>query len=224
MSYNIRHKDFLDVSNYHKPVAIIGCGSIGSILGLTLVKLGFTNFILFDDDIVNPENIGVQFHNPDTIGLLKTEALEQTLRKENPKISVEKFGKFTDRTKFSKDSSPEIIISCVDSLEARLNIWKTVKRLAKTHYIDTRMGLQTLEVYYVDPQLDNKTFYTESLNVQTRNVRCTEKSVIFTPQIIAGMVGKLISRIIKQEPVNCHFLHFDIRDLWAEQELFYTLT
>src|SRR3990172_2701 len=66
------------VRNMH--VALVGCGAVGSYVGVTLAKMGFRSFELWDDDVVEEANVGVQLYDAADLGLKKTTALELRLR------------------------------------------------------------------------------------------------------------------------------------------------
>ena len=64
------------------PVAIIGCGAIGSFVAIALAKMGFNKkFYLYDADYVGIENVGVQLFGPQHIAIPKVEALKDLLIK-----------------------------------------------------------------------------------------------------------------------------------------------
>lgn len=62
-------------------VAIIGCGGLGSNVAEMLVRSGVGRLTLVDFDTVNECNLNRQFFFRDQIGMLKTEALAENLRR-----------------------------------------------------------------------------------------------------------------------------------------------
>jgi hypothetical protein len=55
-------------------VTIIGAGAVGSWTALALAKAGYA-LTVFDDDLVEPSNLGVQLYGPDDVGRPKVGAL-----------------------------------------------------------------------------------------------------------------------------------------------------
>ena len=78
--------------NYHtlteKLVGIVGCGSVGSKIGASLVRSGVCNFFLVDDDIFFPGNVVRNELDLTYIGMHKTKALGDRLCKINPSVNV----------------------------------------------------------------------------------------------------------------------------------------
>ena len=62
-------------------VAIIGCGGLGSNAAHMLVRAGIGRLILIDFDRVEEDNLNRQFFFRDQVGMLKTEALAESLRR-----------------------------------------------------------------------------------------------------------------------------------------------
>ncbi|WFO74904.1 ThiF family adenylyltransferase [Desulfurococcaceae archaeon MEX13E-LK6-19] len=62
-----------------KRIAIIGCGSIGSIIAEILARFNPRELILIDYDIVDIENVGYQPYGPRYIGVPKSKALAEKL-------------------------------------------------------------------------------------------------------------------------------------------------
>lgn len=69
-------------------VGIAGLGGLGSSIAVALARIGVGRLILADFDVVEPSNLNRQFYFTDQMGLPKTEALVQTLRRVNPYVRV----------------------------------------------------------------------------------------------------------------------------------------
>ena len=72
-----------------KKVAIIGCGSSGSVIAEEFVKSGVLELILIDDDYLNVENVIRHTCSLEDVGLKKTHALKNKLQRINPFIKVD---------------------------------------------------------------------------------------------------------------------------------------
>lgn len=73
----------------NKSVAIIGCGSGGSLIADQLVRSGLQKMILVDADILTIENISRHVCTIDQLGMKKIWALYNHLKKINPDVQIE---------------------------------------------------------------------------------------------------------------------------------------
>lgn len=102
-------------------VAIVGAGGIGNWQWRVILGMGFQCVALYDDDVVNIENVGPQAHNITDIGLPKVEAVRRAAlayRAGNilaRKRRVQTLGDIADDLGFM----PDIVIGCTDSAEFR---------------------------------------------------------------------------------------------------------
>ena len=69
-------------------VAIAGLGGLGSNVAIMLARTGIGNLLLVDFDIVEPSNLNRQSYYITHLGLPKTVALQQQIKKINPFINV----------------------------------------------------------------------------------------------------------------------------------------
>ena len=63
---------------------IIGCGSVGSTVAEMLARLGVTNFVLYDFDLVEPHNLANQMFVHSDIKHPKVEAVKRIITDINP--------------------------------------------------------------------------------------------------------------------------------------------
>jgi sulfur carrier protein ThiS adenylyltransferase len=70
-------------------VAVAGLGGLGSNIAVMLARTGIGNLLLVDFDVVEPSNLNRQNYYISDLGLPKTVALEQQIKKINPFIKVE---------------------------------------------------------------------------------------------------------------------------------------
>ena len=70
-------------------VVIIGCGGIGGVVASALARSGLENFVLYEFDTYEPNNMNRQITCfTDTLGTNKAVALRETLLKINPDIDI----------------------------------------------------------------------------------------------------------------------------------------
>lgn len=111
--------------DYFKPesvdarIHIVGCGSVGATLAENLVRLGLTNFTLWDMDTVTAHNLANQIFREKDIGRPKVDALLDILTEINPYIK--------DKTKLQGEGwngqkLNGYVFLCVDNIDLRREI------------------------------------------------------------------------------------------------------
>ncbi len=70
-------------------VGIAGLGGLGSAVAVALARVGVGRLVLADFDVVEPSNLNRQQYFVDQLGLAKTEALCENLRRVNPHVRLE---------------------------------------------------------------------------------------------------------------------------------------
>lgn len=198
-----RQLDIIPVQSLGMPVTIIGCGAIGSFLGLSLAKMGLANITLYDHDTVSIENMSNQFFPFSAIDTNKATALQQLIQDfTRIKVTAHPF-KF-EADPVSVMQLRGVVVVAVDSMEARRNIFEAIKMygFGVTHIIDPRMGAEEFHMYTIQPRVVEdqatyeKTLYSDSEAVQER---CTAKSTVYTSTLASGMVVKAIKNILLKE-------------------------
>lgn len=195
-----RQAEIIPLESLGEHITIIGAGAIGSWVALSLAKMGFNYIDVLDDDVISIENMNCQFYPFKAIGQPKVESLKKL---------VKAFADVNIRTyngRFSPEHAPfgGIVISAVDSMEARKMIWDRHKNNAETKYIiDPRMGAEKSLMYVMSPNDPKdigsyeKTLYTDENAVQER---CTAKATIYTANLLAGQVCKAVKDIAVGQP------------------------
>ncbi len=74
-------------------VLVAGCGSGGGIVALQLAMSGITEFMLVDDDVLEPENVIRHVCGLRYLGQKKVDALSDVLLDRNPDLKIEKHDK-----------------------------------------------------------------------------------------------------------------------------------
>jgi sulfur carrier protein ThiS adenylyltransferase len=67
-------------------VGIAGLGGLGSAVAVALARIGVGRLVLADFDVVEPSNLNRQQYFIDQLGMYKTDALAQNLRRINPYV------------------------------------------------------------------------------------------------------------------------------------------
>lgn len=183
-------------------ILIVGAGTIGSWVTLALTKLGLQKIHLVDFDKVESHNISNQVPGYKYIGSFKALAMKEICEQELSTITphVRKFPSDNIEDKFPM--RPLIVISAVDSMESRKQIWNWVNNQvpAINYFIDGRMGGQVIKVYSFNPlQISQyleyeKTLHSDKIETENKEVReasevpCTARSIVDVSMIIAGVI------------------------------------
>jgi len=193
-----RQLDYIDHRQLAKiHIHVIGAGAIGSATTLLLAKMGCRNITVWDFDSFEEQNLPNQLCRIADIGKPKAEAVAE-LVKEFEGIEIEACNE-----KFDGDLDPgDYVISCVDSMTARKEIWSKVSFFPITCLIDGRMGLTTMNLYSYLPEIEgSKKRYEETLweDDEVTPLRCTAKSTIFTANTIASLICHTVAMVLKKE-------------------------
>lgn len=118
-------------------VGIMGLGGLGSVVALSLAKIGIGKLILADHDVVVLSNIHRQQYFIDQIGMKKTAALKKTMVRVNPFVAVT-----TCDVKLAEDTIPDlfgsvdVLVECFDDAAMKAAAMRAAMRhLPKTGYI-----------------------------------------------------------------------------------------
>lgn len=104
----------------NKRIVLVGCGGIGSVLGSILVRSGFLNLVLVDNDIVDLSNLQRQVYFERDVGKLKIDALGDCLVGIDERVQLKKVGSFLDRNNIEdvcRDG--DLIVDASDNFETR---------------------------------------------------------------------------------------------------------
>ena len=197
-----RQLDLIPLKVLNRPVTIIGCGAIGSFLGLQLAKMGLTNITAYDHDTVSIENMSNQFFMFKQIGGSKAQALADLI---TDFTGVEIQPCPVKYEPIYAEAQRGIVVVAVDSMEARRMVYESIKeKNFKVDYIiDPRMSAEFFAMYVINPHdakdqaTYEKTLYSDEQAVPER---CTAKSTVYTASLGAGLVTKAIKNILLKQP------------------------
>jgi len=208
----VRFSGIFDLSRTH--VTVIGTGGIGSYLCHGLAKSGVASLTIFDDDVVDDENVGTQFYRASDIGISKVAATCQSILQYSPDTTVYPFSK---RVTFDEDFTNQIMISAVDSIKSRQDIWRAILHMYPSEmpwYIDTRMAAEELQFYCINEERANT--YDELLmeldEEDVPDLPCTEKATSYTGMIAGGVATNMVRRIAMGMDVPMIYQYFLNKD------------
>lgn len=181
------------------PFTLIGAGGIGSPIAFTLAKMGVEQLTIWDHDTIERHNLPNQFYKLSQIGRGKAESLALNIA-EYAQIRAIPIGRRYDGSTLNG-----IVVSAVDSIEARQEIWEGVRKSRPAAlYVETRMAGELFQVYPV-PLADRERVqdYTQRLykKVKVYKAVCTAAAIFYTVEACAGLVGEAVKTYLT-EPAN----------------------
>jgi molybdopterin/thiamine biosynthesis adenylyltransferase len=183
-------------------ILIVGCGAVGSFTAVGLAKLGIMKFRLIDPDKIEEHNVLNQFFGIKDTQRYKTDVVKGIILDFNDQANV-----YSGTYKFASNEveGTQIVLSCVDSMDVRKEIFNACKNGKVQLFIDARMsGLQG-QVYSVDmtkkKEISNyeKSLFTQKEAVQER---CTANRVVYPVMGIASIICNQIVKAFKGEKIN----------------------
>ena len=193
-----RQTDLVDIEALEMPITLIGCGGIGSFTALALAKMGCVHLTVYDDDLVEGQNIPNQLFRLGDVGQLKVERLADIIK------SFTGTGIDARPERVASQRLQGIVVSGVDSMEARRRIWDRSIRFKASvaAYIDARMGAEVSRIYTVRPaDPDHVRFYERTLysDDEALQIPCTAQAIVYTNFGIASLVAGQVRRVAMGE-------------------------
>ena len=209
-----RQTDIFNPRASQPAIKIIGAGSVGSFITLALAKMGLEDIEIWDGDRVETHNLPNQFYRLQDLGEAKVKALLKIIK------MYEGIDIKAHPVPFNGQDLKGIVISAVDSMDARRFVWGQIKGQRKiSNYIDTRMGGNLMRIYSVQPRGECK-FYESTLSKKNKleELPCTGRTILYNVLAISGLVGNLVKKMIKKESGIPREIIFDLKLLELYKE------
>ena len=196
---HLRQLDIIDPSMLDIPIHIIGCGSVGSWTALTLAKIGATEVTVWDFDAVEEHNVPNQVYRPSDVGRPKVEALGElleTMTGNALSIRNRRFDGFVDQG---------MVVVAVDSMDARIDLWRALRDQPFDWLIDSRMGAEvarilSVQVSSLTAQRDyGRTLYRSSEALQEP---CTARSTAYCATGLASFLAAKVVKLVTGRPFS----------------------
>ena len=190
------------------PIHVIGCGSVGSWTALTLAKVGANRLTVWDFDVVDEHNIPNQVYRPSDVCRPKVEALAEMIEvMAGTAVTIRnrRFDGFVDQG---------MAIIAVDSMDARMDLWRALRDQPVDWLIDSRMGAEVARILAVktsslEAQRDyGKTLYRSAEALQEP---CTARSTAYCATGLASFIVAKVVKIVTGRPVS-HDITIDFRN------------
>ena len=190
----MRHKEIHDPLEYaDKRVAVIGVGTIGSHLALTLGRMQVPT-LLYDEDTIEPHNVATQSYTAQDVGRGKVETVIGQLEALSTPIVHEGIEMHYSGGPIDAD----ILVSCVDSLEARkLIASQMVENGISIPIMDGRVGREQAEVYH----FKNAAEWLAKLPEVADEDPCGARFTAYTALICAGYLANSVKRLLLGQSV-----------------------
>lgn len=188
------------------PIGVVGAGSIGSYLIPVLVKAGMLVTVWDDDDLYEDNVAG---------GVFDARMISDGKRVPTPKVravaSIVKLMTGVDAvtgyySKFGGDTRTDvrILMSGVDSMEARRDIWKWImaNRGQIDLYVDGRIGGHGASVWTVRPNVEGECErYAPALEWTAADLPCGQKTTGYVVSWTTAMMVNSVVRHLNNENV-----------------------
>jgi sulfur carrier protein ThiS adenylyltransferase len=177
---------------------VIGVGAIGRQVALQLAGIGVRRLQFVDFDRVDLTNITTQGYFVDDVGDLKVEAMARAIARIDPAIVVEEVN---DRFR-PKLEIGTAVFCCVDSIEARGVIWRSVQNRT-SFWGDGRMLGETMRVLVATDDA-SRTHYLTTLFAarEAQQGSCTARSTVYTANVAAGLLVHQFVRWLRRQPID----------------------
>jgi hypothetical protein len=186
-------------------VTVIGVGGIGSFVVLALAKMGCQHITAYDPDTVESHNIPNQLYKIADIGKLKCSAAKQLVA-EFTNVDLLYDNLLMDKSIIGVLQLNGVVISGVDSMAARKDIWNQIKyKPAISLYIDARAGADVSRIYSLNPcDPDHIEWYESSAlydDSEALEVPCTARAIIYNGFAVAALIASQVKKFAKHEKV-----------------------
>ena len=140
-----RHGKELQAKFTGSTAAICGLGGLGSNIAVSLARAGIGRPILIDFDKVDISNLHRQQYQADQIGLYKTEALTETLKRIAPYVEIVSHSvRMTEENFQELLQDADIICEAFDDAEAKAMLVNGVLEKLHTKYLIAASGMAGL--------------------------------------------------------------------------------
>ncbi len=213
------------------PVTVVGCGGLGGTIIEQLIRSGFEEVTIIDQDVFDKTNLNRQIRsNLDTIGKSKVETTKEAALKINPNANIKGYDLTVDENNISEIfEGSKVILDAVDNVYTRVMISREARK-QNIPFVHCAVDKTSGQLTVIDPttpsyeelfklKSQNKTLeeakeYLLSISVKKPQVLGT------TPAIFGSLeVNETIKYILNDENVVLapNVLLWDIFDITSQR-------
>jgi hypothetical protein len=179
-------------------ITVIGVGAIGRQVALQLAAIGARRLQLIDFDHVDETNITTQGYLAEDFGVSKVSVMARSISKIDGSLQVDVV---QDRFR-PMVSVGQAVFCCVDSIETRAAIWRSVSRRAD-FWSDGRMLGEAIRVLVAADEYGRRHYPTTLFaGSEAQAGRCTARSTIYSANIAAGLMVHQFVRWLRGQPTD----------------------
>lgn len=175
-----------------KKLVVIGCGGIGSVLCELLIRGGFRNLTIIDNDIIDETNLQRQIFFEEDIGTPKSKTLEKYLKKIDKKANINSILDVIDENNIEKYCiNCDLIIDATDNFKTRKIINNfSIENKKDWQYNGAVKNSITTCIFYWKNNLFEKIFPKE-----VKDVKCCDVGVLSSTTFASASIS--FNEIIK---------------------------
>jgi len=205
-----------DPSKTKEVVTVIGAGGIGASVLPTILTMGFTRFRLYDSDRIEPRNVTTNLvYRAKDLYEIKVERLKEYLL-DNGATEVE----IVQELYTGQEPLSGLVISGVDKMSARKEIWQHVVDSDVFLYMDGRIGGEHATLLTVEPFNAPQAEWYETHwlfdDEQAAPLPCTKRTVVYPAVALGCFMAAYLARWSRGEQMPAQT---DIN--FADPEIFF---
>ncbi len=155
---NWSHQRHIFNPHHARPVTVLGCGAVGSQAILLLAKCGVQHITVYDADDVSSPNLPMSLaFGPSDLGRRKVDVVQERVH------ALAGLEITTIPRMYAGEEINTAVLSCVDTMEARMEIWKQVRLNPRVDlFVDTRTDALCLSLFVLRPCMPEDMAYYEA--------------------------------------------------------------
>lgn len=195
-----RHSNNVIDNLKNAKVAILGLGGLGSNIAVNLARSGVGYIRIIDFDVVDPSNINRQNYYIDQIGMKKTDATLENLKRINPYIEIESVEAYLDKSNYEKYlENIDIIVEAFDNPICKADITRHFIENYKTTCLNKNLVASSGMAGFYSSNIINTKIIRERLYVCGDFINSAKQfDGLMAPRvsIVAGHQSNCVIRII----------------------------
>ncbi len=210
---NIPENFYSEIRN--KKIIVVGCGGVGSLLSQMLVRGGFLNLTLVDNDIIDETNLQRQAYFEENIGEGKAEALRENLLKIDKNANIKIYQLALDENNIKKIAmNCSLIIDATDNFETRRIINDYSEDKGKDWIYNGAVKTEAMSaIFYGNDKMFSKVFPKNAANISCCEVGVLSSTTSLSASLAYNMVLKYFLGIKENKLVKINLWNYKIYEI-----------